>query len=50
MEKLRLALAGAWHVHTRWFLEQVNRQFGEKIEWACVWDHDEARGRAMRKS
>ncbi len=46
MSKLRVALAGAWHVHTRGFLAQTIKMYSDQLEWAGVWDHDEARGKA----
>ena len=38
MSKLVLALAGVWHVHIGMFLETINKQYGDQIEWRYVWD------------
>jgi predicted dehydrogenase len=43
-EKVRLALVGTWHVHTKGFIDKLNTLSSEKIEWKGVWDHDKDRG------
>ena len=43
MEKIRLALAGAWHVHTAVYLPSIRDTFGDRVEWRYVWDEDDAR-------
>ncbi|NYE04480.1 putative dehydrogenase [Bacillus niacini] len=42
--KVRLALVGAWHVHTKMFIEKIAKQSAGKVEWVAVWDHDAERG------
>ena len=42
---VRLALVGAWHVHTGGFLNRVDRMNAGQVQWAAVWDQDAARGR-----
>jgi predicted dehydrogenase len=43
--KVRLALVGAWHVHTKMFIEKIAKQSAGKVEWVAVWDHDAERGK-----
>ena len=38
MEKIRLALAGVWHVHTPMYLRSIKNMFGDRVEWLYVWD------------
>lgn len=45
MKKLKLALAGTWHVHTPMYLEQINEVFGDTIEWVYVWDSNKERAK-----
>jgi predicted dehydrogenase len=49
MKKIRVALAGAWHVHTMMYLKQIEEQFGESVAWAYVWDDDGARAERVQK-
>ena len=42
---VRLALVGAWHVHTGGFLYRVAKMNAGQVEWVAVWDQDAARGR-----
>ncbi|MDQ0971086.1 putative dehydrogenase [Neobacillus niacini] len=43
--KVRLALVGVWHVHTKMFIEKIAKQSAGKVEWVAVWDHDAERGK-----
>jgi len=43
MEKIRLALVGVWHVHTKMYLKSIEDIFGDKVEWLYVWEHDKER-------
>ena len=47
--KVRLALVGSWHVHTKMFIEKIAEQSAHKVEWVAVWDHDAKRGKEMAK-
>jgi len=47
--KVRLALVGSWHVHTKSFIEKIEKQSAGKVEWIAVWDHDAVRGKEMAK-
>lgn len=42
---VRLALAGAWHVHTGGFLNRISQMNPGQVEWVAVWDRDAVRGR-----
>jgi predicted dehydrogenase len=41
---VRLALVGAWHVHTGGFLNRISQMNAGQVEWVAVWDQDAARG------
>jgi len=43
--KVRLALIGAWHVHTSGFINGIARMNPGQVEWVAVWDDDAARGK-----
>ena len=43
--RVRLALVGAWHVHTGGFLNRISQMNAGQVEWVAVWDQDAARGR-----
>jgi predicted dehydrogenase len=43
--KVRLALIGAWHVHTSGFLNRINQMNPGQVEWIAVWDTDPIRGK-----
>lgn len=45
MRTVKVALAGAWHVHTQMYIFQIKELFGDNIEWAYVWDDDNERAR-----
>jgi len=49
MKTLKLALAGAWHVHTRIFMPLVKQSLGEAVDWVSVYDKDTARGKEAAK-
>jgi predicted dehydrogenase len=42
---VRLALVGAWHVHTSGFLNRITQMNPGQVEWIVVWDQDATRGR-----
>lgn len=42
---VRLALVGAWHVHTSGFLNRISQMNPGQVEWVAVWDQDPVRGR-----
>ena len=42
---VRLALVGAWHVHTSGFLNRINQMNPGQVEWIAVWDTDPVRGK-----
>ncbi|MCU0255853.1 MAG: hypothetical protein MUF60_03845, partial [Vicinamibacterales bacterium] len=42
---VRLALVGAWHVHTNGFLNRIAQMNAGQVEWIAVWDQDPARGK-----
>lgn len=41
---MKIAVVGAWHVHTMEYATAI--QENPKAELACLWDNDEARGKA----
>jgi predicted dehydrogenase len=43
--RVRLALVGAWHVHTNGFLNRIAQMNPDQVEWVAVWDQDAVRGR-----
>jgi predicted dehydrogenase len=43
--RVRMALVGAWHVHTNGFLNRISQMNPGQVEWVAVWDQDAARGR-----
>lgn len=43
--RVRMALVGAWHVHTSGFLARIERLNPGQVEWVAVWDQDPERGR-----
>jgi predicted dehydrogenase len=43
--RVRMALVGAWHVHTSGFLNRISQMNPGQVEWVAVWDQDAARGR-----
>lgn len=43
MEKIRLGLAGAWHVHTAHFMKSIRDMLGDRVSWLWVWDDNEER-------
>jgi predicted dehydrogenase len=43
--RVRLALVGAWHVHTGGFINRINQLNADQVEWVVVWDQDATRGR-----
>jgi len=43
--KVRMALVGAWHVHTNGFLNRINQMNPGQVDWIAVWDADPARGK-----
>jgi len=43
--KVRLALVGAWHVHTGGFLRRITQMNPGQVQWMAVWDTDPVRGR-----
>ena len=49
MKTLKLALAGAWHVHTRIFMPMVKKALGEAVDWVSVYDRDAVRGKEAAK-
>lgn len=44
---LKIAMAGAWHVHARGYAKTINEQPDACV--SCVWDDDTARGSAWAK-
>src|SRR5512139_2249093 len=42
--RVRMALVGAWHVHTNGFLNRISQLNPGQVEWVAVWDQDAARG------
>ena len=47
MKKIRLALAGVWHVHTPMYLTSVEKEFGDKVEWLYVYEENEERAKSF---
>jgi predicted dehydrogenase len=43
--RVRLALVGAWHVHTGGFLNRITQMNPGQVEWVAVWDQDPVRGK-----
>lgn len=43
--KVRLALVGAWHVHTSMYLNRIDKMNPGQVEWIAVWDKDPSRGK-----
>lgn len=46
---IKLALLGAWHVHTWMYLPVLLEKYGDEVSFAVVWDHDAERGRTAAK-
>ncbi len=42
---VRMALIGAWHVHTGGFLNRISQMNAGQVEWVAVWDRDAVRGK-----
>ncbi len=43
--RVRMALVGAWHVHTGGFLNRISQMNAGQVEWVAVWDRDAVRGK-----
>lgn len=42
---LHVAMISKWHVHAKDYAQQL-LQRSDKVQITCLWDEDEARGRA----
>lgn len=47
---VRLALVGAWHVHTQMYVNRVLNAEDGKCQFVAVWDHDAERGKQFAET